>query len=93
MDVGSELELVDYGSGKFDFSLVDGTNPEIDDQISRNNEIKQVPFYELMSKLDTLDPNTNYLLYCDKGTMSQLHASHLKTMGYARIAVYTPSSS
>ncbi|MFT6030542.1 MAG: thiamine biosynthesis protein ThiI [Oleiphilaceae bacterium] len=57
-----------------------------------NNEIKQVPFYEIMSKLDTLDPNTNYLLYCDKGAMSQLHASHLKTMGYDRIAVYAPIS-
>tara|TARA_R110001592_G_scaffold66617_2_gene204575 strand:- start:16929 stop:18395 length:1467 start_codon:yes stop_codon:yes gene_type:complete len=55
-----------------------------------NNEIKQIPFYELMTKLDTLDLNTNYLLYCDKGAMSQLHASHLKTMGYAHIAVYKP---
>jgi thiamine biosynthesis protein ThiI len=55
-----------------------------------NNEIKHVPFYELMSKLDDLELNTNYLLYCDKGTMSQLHASHLKTMGYEHIGVYSP---
>jgi thiamine biosynthesis protein ThiI len=57
-----------------------------------NNEIKKIPFYELTSKLDVLDPNTNYLLYCDKGAMSQLHASHLKTMGYDHIAVYVPIS-
>jgi thiamine biosynthesis protein ThiI len=55
-----------------------------------NNEIKQVPFYELMSKIDDLDMTTNYLLYCDKGSMSQLHASHLKTMGYVQVGVYSP---
>ena len=57
-----------------------------------NNEIKQIPFYELMSKLDSFAPNTNYLLFCDKSAMSQLHASHLKTMGYTHIAVYAPNS-
>lgn len=55
-----------------------------------NNEIKQIAFFELMSKLEELEPETNYLLYCDKGTMSQLHASHLKSMGYERVGVYVP---
>lgn len=57
-----------------------------------NNEIKLIPFYELLSKIDELNPNLNYLLYCDKGTMSQLHASHLTNMGFAHIGVYTPSA-
>ena len=57
-----------------------------------NNEIQNIPFYELMSKVEKLDLEKNYLLYCDKGTMSQLHASHLKGMGYEHIAVYTPQS-
>jgi len=57
-----------------------------------NNEIQSIPFYELMSKVEKLDLEKNYLLYCDKGTMSQLHASHLKGMGYEHIAVYTPQS-
>ncbi len=55
-----------------------------------NNEIKSIAFYELMSKLDQLDVDTQYLLYCEKGTMSQLHASHLKGMGYEKIGVYAP---
>jgi len=57
-----------------------------------NNEIQTIPFYELMSKVEKLDLEQNYLLYCDKGTMSQLHASHLKGMGYEHIAVYAPQS-
>ncbi|MFV1873904.1 MAG: tRNA uracil 4-sulfurtransferase ThiI [Oleiphilus sp.] len=57
-----------------------------------NNAIELIPFYELLSKKDGLDPDKNYLLYCDKGSMSQLHASHLKTMGHTHIGVYTPSA-
>lgn len=57
-----------------------------------NNVIELIPFYELLSKKDGLDPDKNYLLYCDKGSMSQLHASHLKTMGHTHIGVYTPSA-
>jgi len=57
-----------------------------------NNEIKQIAFFELMSKLEELEPETNYLLYCDKGTMSQLHASHLKSMGYEHVGVYVPQA-
>jgi thiamine biosynthesis protein ThiI len=56
-----------------------------------NNDIKQVPFYELMSKIDDFDVNGSYLLYCDKGSMSQLHASHLKVMGYTHVGVYSPT--
>ena len=55
-----------------------------------NNQIETIAFYELMSKLDSLDTTKHYLLYCDQGTMSQLHASHLKGMGYERIGVYAP---
>lgn len=52
-----------------------------------NNEVLRIPFYELMSALENLDKSTRYLMYCEKGTMSQLHASHLQGMGYA-VAVF-----
>jgi len=55
-----------------------------------NNDIELIAFYELMANLDKLDPTKSYLLYCEKGTMSQLHASHLKGMGYEHIGVYQP---
>ncbi|KZZ76632.1 tRNA 4-thiouridine(8) synthase ThiI [Oleiphilus sp. HI0133] len=54
-----------------------------------NNEIVHIPFYELMSELERLDKSQRYLIYCEKGTMSQLHASHLKGMGYT-VAVFKP---
>ncbi|KZY94230.1 hypothetical protein A3744_35470 [Oleiphilus sp. HI0073] len=54
-----------------------------------NNEIVHIPFYELMSEVERLDKSQRYLIYCEKGTMSQLHASHLKGMGYT-VAVFKP---
>ena len=32
-----------------------------------------------------------YLLYCDKGVMSRLHAHHLLSEGHANVRVYRPS--
>ena len=56
-----------------------------------NNEIDKIPFFELMSCLEDLSRDKNYLLYCEHGSMSQLHARHLNTMGYSNIKVYQPS--
>ncbi len=55
-----------------------------------NNEVLKIPFYELNSALEDLDPAKRYLLYCDKGVMSQLHASHLKAAGRENVLVYRP---
>lgn len=55
-----------------------------------NNEVRTVAFYELMSNLDKLSGPQRCLLYCQQGSMSQLHASHLKGMGHDNIAVYMP---
>ena len=53
-----------------------------------NNQITHIPFFELMSKMQSFDASTRYLLYCEQGTMSQLHASHLKGQGFDNILVY-----
>lgn len=42
-----------------------------------NNRVLHLPFYELESKLDTLESGVRHLLYCQKGTMSRIHAHHL----------------
>ena len=55
-----------------------------------NNNIINIPFYELMMQVDKLTLGQQYLLYCAKGTMSQLHASHLVDLGHQNIAVYAP---
>ncbi|WP_111497021.1 tRNA uracil 4-sulfurtransferase ThiI [Marinobacter bohaiensis] len=56
-----------------------------------NNEILHIPFYELNQRVEELADNQRYLLYCDKGTMSRMHAGHLKATGRDNILVYAPA--
>ncbi|MDZ7922824.1 MAG: tRNA uracil 4-sulfurtransferase ThiI [Marinagarivorans sp.] len=51
-----------------------------------------IPFYTLNETYPTLDATKRYLLYCDRGVMSELHASHLKDENYRNVAVYRPSN-
>ncbi|WP_372759651.1 thiazole biosynthesis protein, partial [Litorivivens sp.] len=53
--------------------------------------VSSLPFYELHSKSDTLSRDKTYLLYCDKGVMSRLHAAHLVEQGFTNIKVYRPN--
>lgn len=50
-----------------------------------------IPFYELNQKFKGLDASKQYLLYCQKGVMSQLHAQYLKDQGFENVKVYRPS--
>lgn len=52
--------------------------------------VEKIPFYKLTSHATQLDASTRYLLYCDKGVMSQLHAAHLKDAGFLNIGVFRP---
>lgn len=52
-------------------------------------KILHIPFYKLHEKIAEFDKNSRYLLYCDKGVMSRLHAAHLIEEGY-KVAVYRP---
>lgn len=53
-------------------------------------ETRLIPFFQLASRFAVLDPSRTYLLYCEKGMMSRLHASHLKDAGHENVAVYRP---
>jgi len=53
-----------------------------------NNEIIKVPFYALQRQFSDLDQEKRYLLYCDRGVMSQLQASQLIDNGFDNILVY-----
>src|SRR5690606_13885309 len=55
-----------------------------------NVTVRQIPFYELQQRAGELDPATTYLLYCDQGMMSRLHAAHLADQGYSNVKVYRP---
>ncbi len=53
-------------------------------------EVLTIPFFNLESEFATLDQAKEYLLYCDKGMMSQLHAQHLQEKGYNNVRVFRP---
>ncbi len=53
-----------------------------------NSDVLKIPFYELHGQYAGLDQSKAYLLYCDKGVMSRLHASHLLEQGYTNVKVY-----
>ncbi|CAA0099679.1 tRNA sulfurtransferase [Halioglobus japonicus] len=53
--------------------------------------VVKIPFYELQSRATELDSGSTYMLYCGKGVMSRLHASHLMSDGNSLdVKVYAP---
>ncbi|MDO9319220.1 MAG: tRNA uracil 4-sulfurtransferase ThiI [Gammaproteobacteria bacterium] len=55
--------------------------------------VEKIPFYELRTRFSALPRGPQYLLYCDRGIMSRLHASHLRDAGHEQVAVYRPPQS
>lgn len=54
-------------------------------------EVLAIPFYSLGSKVESLASGKEYLLYCEKGVMSQMHAQQLQDNGYQNIKVFRPA--
>jgi thiamine biosynthesis protein ThiI len=54
------------------------------------DRLLRIPFYRLSAAFGQLDPAGHYLLYCEKGVMSRLHAAHLQDQGFANVGVYRP---
>jgi len=61
-------------------------------QLSKDSGValSKIPFYELRTRFAELESQSQYFLYCDKGIMSRLHASHLKDAGHNNVGVYRP---
>ncbi len=54
------------------------------------NEVLQIPFFQINRLFGSLDSKAQYLLYCDRGVMSKLHAAHLRAEGFENVNVYRP---
>lgn len=69
--------------------IVDLRHPiEDEDELSLpNNEVLEIPFYAVENRFKDLDQSKEYLFYCDKGIMSELHASNLVDEGFKNIKV------
>lgn len=53
-------------------------------------EVVAIPFFSLDKAAADFDPARRYLLYCDRGVMSRLHAELLSDKGHSNIGVYRP---
>ncbi|MDK9556282.1 tRNA uracil 4-sulfurtransferase ThiI [Marinobacter sp. M216] len=88
-----EVELVQTPG--VDDVIIDVRHPSEGEQSPlrlTNNEVVQIPFYELNQQIGELPGDRQYLLYCDRGSMSRMHAGHLKAEGHDNIKVYAPAS-
>ena len=88
MEGGAEVEMVNTAlTGQV---VLDIRHP--DEQDARplalpGIEVQAVPFFRLNSVFTTLDASRAYLLYCEKGVMSQLHAQYLLDAGHDNVRV------
>jgi len=83
-----EIEVVsDISSGEY--VIIDIRQEE--ETIETSCETLKIPFYTLKNEFKKLPQDKEYLLYCDKGIMSQLHAQYLSdAQNYTNIRVYRP---
>ncbi len=51
------------------------------------SQLLHIPFYRLRGDFEGLDRDASYLLYCERGMISRLHAAHLKDAGFDNVAV------
>lgn len=73
--------------------ILDIRSPEEQDESPLEIEgvkIEHLPFFRLASQFEKLAQDKTYLLYCDRGVMSQLQALYLKEAGYENVKVYRP---
>ena len=62
-----------------------------EDTIETSTKTLKIPFYKLKNEFKKLPQDKEYLLYCEKGIMSQLHAQYLRDAeNYTNIKVYRP---
>jgi thiamine biosynthesis protein ThiI len=86
-----EIERV-HTPGPFD-TIIDIRHPDEQENKPRDfasNPSLIIPFYQLSQKAPTLDSSRRYLLYCDRGVMSELQAQTLAQAGLRNVGVYRP---
>ncbi len=64
-----------------------------DECIETSSKTIKIPFHKLKTEFSKLPKDKQYLLYCEKGIMSQLHAQYLRDeLNCKNIRVYRPDS-
>jgi thiamine biosynthesis protein ThiI len=90
-ELGEDLQVEEVSEALPGQVVIDIRHPDaVEDQplALPGIEIQPLPFYAINNRFKELDSNRQYLLYCDKGVMSRLHAHHLLKEGHANVRVY-----
>jgi len=93
-ELGKDVKVEEVGEALASHVIIDIRHPDAaeDEPLDLPGiEVMALPFYALNSKFKELDEARQYLLYCDKGVMSRLHAHHLLSEGHANVRVYRPA--
>ncbi|MCY1437379.1 tRNA sulfurtransferase [compost metagenome] len=93
-ELGQDIEVEEVSEALAGQVIIDIRHPDAQEDQPlelEGIEVKVLPFYALNSRFKELDATRQYLLYCDKGVMSRLHAHHLLSEGHANVRVYRPS--
>jgi len=86
-EIGKIDVITDLSTGEY--TVVDIR--QSDDCIETSSETIKIPFYKLKSEFKKLPQDKQYLFYCDKGILSQLHAQYLRDAeNFTNIKVYRP---
>lgn len=84
----SEVETVDQAlAGQVVLDIRHPDEEETGPLVLEGVEVLKVPFYQLNSRFAELDSARAYLLYCEKGVMSRLHAQYLLDRGHDNVWV------
>ncbi|KRW61293.1 tRNA uracil 4-sulfurtransferase ThiI [Pseudomonas sp. TTU2014-080ASC] len=93
-ELGKDIRIEEVNEALAGHVVIDIRHPDAveDDPLDLADiEVQSVPFYAINNKFKELDNTRQYLLYCDKGVMSRLHAHHLLSEGHANVRVYRPA--
>ena len=86
-DIGQMEVVSDLSTGNY--TVIDIR--QSDDCIETSCETLKIPFYKLKNEFKKLPQNKEYLFYCEKGILSQLHAQYLRDAENCNnIKVYRP---
>jgi len=93
-ELGQDVQVEELNEALPSHVVIDIRHPDlVDDEPLQLDgiEVQAMPFYALNNRFKELDATRQYLLYCDKGVMSRLHAHHLLSEGHANVRVYRPA--
>lgn len=92
-ELGREVQVEEVGEALPGHIVLDIRHPDDSEELPLDLdgvEVRPLPFYAINSRFKDLDESRQYLLYCEKGVMSRLHAHHLLSEGHANVRVYRP---